>query len=191
MTIPQAEEEKYRRAARDINSLIAAYKTRFMAEPEDYLAMAALQVAADKVDLRNERGNDRPSGPSAGNRTTDRRLPERHKGVAPRSYGQQSERFFTYAKEAKPAWIPFKLCETQHYYRLGSSSVAQKQALPFPSGKVSSPRRNVGSLRFTAAPHMTERRFVKQEKRNPMRVFFYANDRLFIRTNNFNELWMC
>ena len=51
MTIPQAEEEKYRRAARDINSLIAAYKTRFMAEPEDYLAMAALQVAADKVDL--------------------------------------------------------------------------------------------------------------------------------------------
>ena len=37
MTIPQAEEEKYRRAARDINSLIAAYKTRFMAEPEDYL----------------------------------------------------------------------------------------------------------------------------------------------------------
>ena len=49
MTIPQAEEEKYRRAARDINSLIAAYKTRFMAEPEDYLA--ALQVAADKVDL--------------------------------------------------------------------------------------------------------------------------------------------
>ena len=51
MTIPQAEEEKYRRAARDINSLIAAYKTRFMAEPEDYLAMAALQVAVDKVDL--------------------------------------------------------------------------------------------------------------------------------------------
>ena len=49
--IPQAEEEKYRRAARDINSLIAAYKTRFMAEPEDYLAMAALQVAVDKVDL--------------------------------------------------------------------------------------------------------------------------------------------
>ena len=38
-------------AARDINSLIAVYKTRFMAEPEDYLAMAALQVAADKVDL--------------------------------------------------------------------------------------------------------------------------------------------
>lgn len=54
MTIPQAEEEKYRRAARDINSLIAAYKTRFMAEPEDYLAMAALQVAADKVDLERK-----------------------------------------------------------------------------------------------------------------------------------------
>lgn len=190
MTIPQAEEEKYRRAARDINSLIAAYKTRFMAEPR-LSGHGGLTGGGRQGRSRNERGNDRPSGPSAGNRTTDRRLPERHKGVAPRSYGQQSERFFTYAKEAKPAWIPFKLCETQHYYRLGSSSVAQKQALPFPSGKVFSPRRNVGSLRFTAAPHMTERRFVKQEKRNPMRVFFYANDRLFIRTNNFNELWMC
>lgn len=55
MTIPQAEEEKFRRAARDINSLIAAYKTRFMAEPEDYLAMAALQVAADKVELEMKR----------------------------------------------------------------------------------------------------------------------------------------
>ena len=55
MTIPQAEEEKYRKAAQDINSMIAVYKTRFMAEPEDYLAMAALQVAVDKVGLEMRR----------------------------------------------------------------------------------------------------------------------------------------
>lgn len=50
-TIRQAEEEKYRRAAQDINALISVYKTRFAAEPEDYSAMAALQ-AVDKVGLR-------------------------------------------------------------------------------------------------------------------------------------------
>ena len=48
MTIPQAEEEKYRKAALDINSM-------FMAEPEDYLAMAALQIAVDKVGLEMAR----------------------------------------------------------------------------------------------------------------------------------------
>ena len=31
MTIRQAEEEKYRRAAQDINALISVYKTRFAA----------------------------------------------------------------------------------------------------------------------------------------------------------------
>lgn len=55
MTIPQAEEEKYRKAALDINSMIAVYKTRFMADPEDYLAMAALQIAVDKVGLEMAR----------------------------------------------------------------------------------------------------------------------------------------
>ena len=55
MTIPQTEEEKYRRAAQDINALISVYKTRFAAEPEDYLAMAALQVAVDKVGLEMKR----------------------------------------------------------------------------------------------------------------------------------------
>ena len=45
MTIRQAEEEKYRRAAQDINALISVYKTRF----------AALQVAVDKVGLEMNR----------------------------------------------------------------------------------------------------------------------------------------
>ncbi len=55
MTVPQDDEEKYRRAAREINAQITAYRGRFVAEPEDYLAMAALQVAVDKVGLEMER----------------------------------------------------------------------------------------------------------------------------------------
>lgn len=55
MTIQQNEEEKFRRAAQDLNALISAYKTRFVAEPEDYLAMAAIQTAADKVGLEMDR----------------------------------------------------------------------------------------------------------------------------------------
>ncbi len=55
MTILQNEEEKFRRAAQDLNALISVYKTRFAAEPEDYLAMAAIQIAADKVGLEMDR----------------------------------------------------------------------------------------------------------------------------------------
>ncbi len=55
MTIPQQEEEKYRRAARDINSLISSYRSTFAAEPEDYLAMAAMQMAVIKVGLEMDR----------------------------------------------------------------------------------------------------------------------------------------
>ena len=35
--------------------MISVYKTRFAAEPEDYLAMAAIQIAADKVGLEMNR----------------------------------------------------------------------------------------------------------------------------------------
>lgn len=55
MTINQNDEEKYRRAAKEINQLIAAYKASYMAEPEDYLAMAAIQVAVGKVTLEMDR----------------------------------------------------------------------------------------------------------------------------------------
>ena len=55
MTILQNEEEKFRRAAQELNALISVYKTRFAAEPEDYLAMAAIQIAADKVGLEMDR----------------------------------------------------------------------------------------------------------------------------------------
>ena len=55
MTINQNYEEKYRRAAKEINKLIAAYKASYVAEPEDYLAMAAIQVAVGKVTLEMDR----------------------------------------------------------------------------------------------------------------------------------------
>lgn len=55
MTIPKNDEEKYRRAAQEVNELISAYKGSFVAETEDYLAMAALQVAVDKVSMRMDR----------------------------------------------------------------------------------------------------------------------------------------
>lgn len=55
MTINQHDEEKYRRAAKEINKLIAAYKASYVAEPEDYLAMAAIQVAVGKVTLEMDR----------------------------------------------------------------------------------------------------------------------------------------
>lgn len=55
MHIPVQEEEKFRRAARGINDLIAGYRSSYAAEPEDYLAMAALQMAVDKVSLEMDR----------------------------------------------------------------------------------------------------------------------------------------
>lgn len=55
MIIPAHEEEIYRRAAADINQLVSAYKASFVAEPEDYLAMAAIQTAVLKVDLERKR----------------------------------------------------------------------------------------------------------------------------------------
>ena len=55
MTINQNDEEKYRRAAKEINKLIAAYKASYVAEPEDYLAMTAIQVAVGKVTLEMDR----------------------------------------------------------------------------------------------------------------------------------------
>ena len=55
MTIKQNDEEKYRRAAKEINKLITAYKASYVAEPEDYLAMAAIQVAVEKVTLEMDR----------------------------------------------------------------------------------------------------------------------------------------
>ncbi len=45
LTIEREAEEKYRRAERQINDLVSKFRGRFRAESEDYLAMAALQIA--------------------------------------------------------------------------------------------------------------------------------------------------
>ena len=55
MNVPVQDEEKYRKAASDINTLIDAYKKTFRAEPDDYLAMAALQTAVLKVEMEMSR----------------------------------------------------------------------------------------------------------------------------------------
>ena len=55
MTVPKQDEEKYRRAVQEINGLVSVYKSSFVGEPEDHLAMAALQVAVDKVGLEMDR----------------------------------------------------------------------------------------------------------------------------------------
>ena len=62
MTVPQDDEEKYRRAAREINELISAYKGSFVAEPEDYLAMAVTlemdRSMSDQIDALDEIGRE-------------------------------------------------------------------------------------------------------------------------------------
>ncbi len=55
MSIIAQDEEKYRRAASDINTLIDTYRNTFRAEPDDYLAMAALQTAVLKVEMEMSR----------------------------------------------------------------------------------------------------------------------------------------
>lgn len=55
MTIDREKEEFYRRAEKEVNELIAVYRNRFRAEPEDYLAMAALQLAVTNVEVERSR----------------------------------------------------------------------------------------------------------------------------------------
>jgi cell division protein ZapA len=45
LTIDPAQEWEYRKAAREINELVALYSKRYSADMENYLAMAALQTA--------------------------------------------------------------------------------------------------------------------------------------------------
>jgi len=55
LTIERSSEEVYRRAEREINALVAAYKNRFRAQQEDYLAMAALQLAVGSIQQQMSR----------------------------------------------------------------------------------------------------------------------------------------
>ncbi|MCC8036181.1 MAG: cell division protein ZapA [Rikenellaceae bacterium] len=55
LSIEREMEEKYRRAEREVNQLVAKFRGRFRAGSEDYLAMAALQIAVSNVEMETSR----------------------------------------------------------------------------------------------------------------------------------------
>lgn len=55
LSIEREMEEKYRRAEREVNELVTKFRGRFRAESEDYLAMAALQIAVSNVEMEMSR----------------------------------------------------------------------------------------------------------------------------------------
>ncbi len=55
LSIERENEEKYRRAEAEINDLVTEFRGRFRAETEDYLAMAALQIALANVEMEMSR----------------------------------------------------------------------------------------------------------------------------------------
>lgn len=55
ITIRRDREEIYRRGEREVNGLIEKYKTAFRAETEQYLAMAALHIAAKNIEMELSR----------------------------------------------------------------------------------------------------------------------------------------
>ncbi len=55
LSIERDNEEKYRRAEAEINDLVTEFRGRFRAETEDYLAMAALQIALANVEMEMSR----------------------------------------------------------------------------------------------------------------------------------------
>ena len=55
LKIDREKEAVYRRAEKEINARVSMYKTSFRAEPEDYLAMAALGLAVNNVEMELSR----------------------------------------------------------------------------------------------------------------------------------------
>ena len=55
LAIEREDEERYRRAEREVNELVAHYKNNFRGDENDHLAMAALQIALEKVTLEMSR----------------------------------------------------------------------------------------------------------------------------------------
>lgn len=53
--IDREKEEIFRRAEKEVNRLTAAVESQYMAEREDYLAVAALQLAVKAVELETSR----------------------------------------------------------------------------------------------------------------------------------------
>lgn len=55
MSIEREKEEIFRRAEKEVNRLVAVAESTFDAEKDDYLAMAALQLAVKVVELESDR----------------------------------------------------------------------------------------------------------------------------------------
>lgn len=55
LSIDREKEEIFRRAEKEVNRLTAAVESQYMAEREDYLAVAALQLAVKAVELESSR----------------------------------------------------------------------------------------------------------------------------------------
>lgn len=55
MTIEREAEEMYRRAEKEINTLMAKFRGKFVGEEDNYLAMAALQIALTNVEMEMSR----------------------------------------------------------------------------------------------------------------------------------------
>lgn len=55
LSIERRDEEKYRRAEGEINGLVTEFRGRFRAETEDYLALAAIQIALANVEMEMSR----------------------------------------------------------------------------------------------------------------------------------------
>ncbi len=52
LSIERAHEERYRRAEREVNAMIKRFKDSYRADSdEDYLAMAALQLSLNNVEM--------------------------------------------------------------------------------------------------------------------------------------------
>lgn len=55
LPIDREQEDIYRRAEKEVNELVALYRSRYRTESEDYLAMAALQLAVNNVAMERKR----------------------------------------------------------------------------------------------------------------------------------------
>ncbi len=55
LAIDREKEERYRRAESEINKIVTEFRGRYRAEREDYLALAALRIALENVDMEMSR----------------------------------------------------------------------------------------------------------------------------------------
>ncbi len=55
LNIDTEKEERYRRAEREINSLVTRFESNYRLEPIDHLAMAALQISVTQIEMEMSR----------------------------------------------------------------------------------------------------------------------------------------